>query len=151
MNKSTITAYEEAGQWKDMFKFSVTLADGTTGTAFGKSEQFRFQIGEEVEYMLNEKGSLRLNKQAHFGKTFSAPTPSTPNQEFSAPQTSKTTPYTQQELIIRQVSLKAAVDYGKDAGMEVKHILTTADMFNEWINGNNPPTPTASHFDAEPF
>ena len=147
MNKSKITAFQPSGQWRDMYKFSVQLEDGTEGTAFSKSEQFRFGIGEEVEYVINDKGSLRLNKQQHFGKDLSqtayvaAPAPSAPKRY--APKA-----YTKDELIIRQVALKAAVDYGKDSGMEIVNVLKAAEQFNEWILGNAP----QGHFDDDqPF
>jgi len=147
MNKSKIAAFEHAGQWRDMYKFNVQLEDGTAGTAFSKSEQFRFTIGEEVEYMLNDKGSLRLNKQQHFGKDLSQ----TSYVAAPAPSAAKRTSgkvYTKDELIIRQVALKAAVDYGKDSGMEIPFVLKAAEQFNEWILGNAP----QGHFDDDaPF
>lgn len=150
MNKSKIAAFQPNGQWRDMYKFSVQLEDGTEGTAFSKSEQFRFGIGEEVEYVINDKGSLRLNKQQHFGKDLSqaayvaapAPTSAPSATKRHAPKV-----FTKDELIIRQVALKAAVDYGKDSGMEIVNVLKAAEQFNEWILGNAP----QGHFDDEPF
>ena len=44
MNKSKITAFQPSGQWRDMYKFSVQLEDGTEGTAFSKSEQLHIDI-----------------------------------------------------------------------------------------------------------
>jgi hypothetical protein len=149
MNRSNITAITPNGTWRDMYKFEVTLADGAQGNAFSKSQQFRFSIGEEVEYMLNDKGSLRLNKQAHFGKDLSVP--AALQNDVQVPQSTGKS-FTKDELIIRQVSLKAAVDYGKDAGAEIKHILKVADDFYAWVLGHNSaPAPVQNHFDDDPF
>ena len=150
MNKSKIKGFTPNGQWRDMYKFDVTLEDGTEGTAFSKSETFRFEVGEPVEYVQNEKGNLRLNKQQFFGNTIEPPK----KASYSPPAASNAPvkgSYSQQDLIIRQVALKAAVDYGKDSGAEPNQILQYAEQFNAWIIGETPNAHTNHFDDGHPF
>jgi hypothetical protein len=140
MNKSTITNYTPDGQWRDMYKFKVTLQDGTEGTAFAKSENFRFQVGEEVEYVVNEKGNLRLNKQQFFGNSVGASAPASyEKKEVPNYTPSSQAIFSKDELIIRQVALKAAVDYGKESGLDYQQVLAAAEIFNGWILGKTGP------------
>ena len=152
MNKSKIVGYEPTGQWRDMHKFNVRFEDGMVGTAFSKSETFRFEIGEEVEYSRNEKnGNLSLNKQQFFGQSIGAPpAPQYAKKEVPsyAPQQSSNALFSKDELIIRQVSLKAAVNYGKESGLDYAQVLAAAEIFNAWILGKQGPV---SVDDGTPF
>jgi len=149
MNKASIIDVIPDGQWRDMHKFKVRFDDGNEGTAFSKTQQFRFQVGENVEYEINEKGSVRLNKAQYAGGGYQQP-----RQTYQASQAPVPPPkghYTQQDLIIRQVALKAAVDYCKDSGCDVSAVVKHAEMFNAWIIGQPAGSPPQGHFDDDPF
>ena len=151
MNKSKLVGYQPAGQWRDMHKWNVQFEDGMSGTAFSKSETFRFEIGEEIQYSQNEKGNLSLNKQQFFGQSVgAAPAPQYAKKEVPsyAPQQPSNALYSKDELIIRQVSLKAAVDYGKESGLDFTQVLAAAEIFNAWILGKQGPV---SVDDGMPF
>ena len=151
MNKSKLVGYQPAGQWRDMYKWNVQFEDGISGTAFSKSETFRFEIGEEIQYSQNEKGNLSLNKQQFFGQSIgAAPAPQYAKKEVPnyAPQQSSNPLFSKDELIIRQVSLKAAVDYGKESGLDYTQVLAAAEIFNAWILGKQGPV---SVDDGMPF
>jgi hypothetical protein len=94
-----------------------------------------------VEYTKNEKGTVKIQRANAFGGgggyTQSAPSaPSAPknNDERSL-------------SIIRQVALKAAVEYACAAQHDVNTILANAETFNAWMTGQSAaPASHTEHF-----
>jgi len=141
-----IISFHPTGQWRELFKFDVALDNGVSGTVFSKSEHFRFDIGEDVAHELNEKGTLKLQKAQYAGQ------PSTPYAPPTA-ATSSTGASTKDELIIRQVALKAAVEFVSTKQGAESEVLPMAQRFNDWVLGKPAQGHThAAHFDEEsPF
>jgi len=141
-----ILSIQPTGNWRDLFKFEVSLDNGVTGTVFSKSETFRFTIGQDVAHELNEKGTLKLQKPEYAGQSYSAPSNS------YAPK-SNTGNSSKDELIVRQVALKAAVEFVAAKGGTEAQVLTVAQIFNDWVLEKAPTGRSHSeHFTEEnPF
>lgn len=120
------------GQWQEFYKLDIRFDNGDFGTAFAKSPTPSYAVGDEVDYTKNEKGTIKINKP--FGGGFNNASSSAPkNDDRSA-------------SIIRQVALKAAVEYACAAGHDVNTILANASTFNEWMNGNQSTATHQEHF-----
>jgi hypothetical protein len=91
-----------------------------------------------VDYTKNEKGTIKISKP--FGGGFSG------GNGGSFANTSKVSGDERSASIIRQVALKAAVEYACAAGHDVNTILANAATFNEWMNGNQSTATHQEHF-----
>ena len=132
---SKIISITPTGQWQDLFKLEVSFDNGDFGTAFAKSQTPPYNVGDEVEYTKNEKGTVKIQRPNSFGGG-GGYTPSAPkgNDERSA-------------SIIRQVALKAAVEYASAAKQDVNTILANAETFNAWMSGQSAaPASHTEHF-----
>ncbi len=131
-----IVSMTPKGQWQEFYKIEVRFDNGDFGTAFAKSPTPSYAVGDEVDYSKNEKGTVKIQK-AGFGGSFGgsfANTPKVSGDERSA-------------SIIRQVALKAAVEYASAAGHDVNTILANAETFNAWMTGQSAEQTThAEHF-----
>jgi|TARA_R110000822_G_scaffold35184_7_gene99305 hypothetical protein len=57
-----IVSITPTGQWQEFHKMDVAFDDGQKGTAFSKTPSPWYSIGDEVEYTLNAKGSVKISK-----------------------------------------------------------------------------------------
>lgn len=135
---SKIISITPTGQWQDLFKLEVRFDNGDFGTAFAKSQIPPYAVGEEVEYTKNEKGTVKIQRANAFGGgggyNQSAPSAPKNNDERSL-------------SIIRQVALKAAVEYACAAQHDVNTILANAETFNAWMTGQSAaPASHTEHF-----
>jgi hypothetical protein len=62
-----IVSITPTGQWQDLFKFEIRFDNGDFGTAFAKSQTPSYQVGDEVEYTKNEKGTIKIQRPNNFG------------------------------------------------------------------------------------
>lgn len=136
-----ITSITPTGQWRDLYKFDVTLDTGDKGTVFGKTPQLRFGIGDEVAFTTNEKGTMKLDKPQYGGGSYSAPSgaPAVPTATGS-----------KDELIVRQVSIKAAVELAASHGLDMQAMFKAAEEINAWVL-NKPGRTHQEHFEDDPF
>jgi hypothetical protein len=136
-----ITSISPNGQWRELYKFDVTLDSGDKGTVFGKTPQLRFGIGDEVAFSTNEKGTMKLDKPQYGGGGYSAPSgaPAAPMATGS-----------KDELIVRQVSIKAAVELAATHGLDMRAMFKAAEEINAWIL-NKPGRSHEQHFEDDPF
>ena len=133
-----IVSITPKGQWQDLFKLEIRFDNGDFGTAFAKSATPSYAVGDEVDYTKNEKGTIKINKP--FGGGFGGGTGG------SFANTSKVSGDDRSASIIRQVALKAAVEYGCAAGSDVNTILANAAIFNEWMQGGQSAATHQEHF-----
>jgi hypothetical protein len=134
-----IVSITPKGQWQDLFKLEIRFDNGDFGTAFAKSPTPSYAVGDEVDYTKNEKGTIKINKP--FGGGFGGgSTPSYTPSYGGAKSDDRSA------SIIRQVALKAAVEYACAAGHDVNTILANAATFNEWMNGNQSTATHQEHF-----
>ena len=57
-----IVSITPSGQWQEFHKMEITFDDGQSGTAFSKTPTPWYSIGDEVEYSINAKGSVKISK-----------------------------------------------------------------------------------------
>jgi hypothetical protein len=133
-----IVSITPTGQWQDLFKLEIRFDNGDFGTAFAKSQTPSYSVGDEVEYSKNEKGTIKIQRPNSFGGGFGGG--STPSYS-AAPKTDD-----RSASIIRQVALKAAVEYACAAGHDVNTILANASTFNEWMTGTQSAATHQEHF-----
>jgi hypothetical protein len=102
--KSKIATIQGNGTWdtpdgKTLYKFEVTTESGDTGMVFKQSQDSGYAVGQEIEYYLDAKGSLKIPKKAF------------------VPKGSGSSGLTKEEwkekdrIIIKQACLKAACSY----------------------------------------
>ena len=132
-----IVSITPTGQWQDLFKLEVRFDNGDFGTAFAKSQTPSYQIGDEVEYTKNEKGTIKIQRPFGGGGSFGG----------SVSNASKASGDERSASIIRQVALKSAVEYACAAGHDVNTILANAETFNKWMSGQSAaPASHTEHF-----
>lgn len=110
-------------------KFEIEIGDDV-GEYLSKSEDGgnkNFPVGQEKEYQLTENNFGKRIKPHFQQKSF------TPRQAFSEnPE--------RQKMIVKQSSLKVAVDYlsAKGVNMDLNDVFKTADKIVEWVMEDKP-------------
>ena len=125
-----------------LYKFEYEMADGTIIVANHKSADAFFKAGSEVEYLVKndnkfgKSGSVGKPKAPHVGgQPFTQPTATNQNQTFlKGPDV--------QDMIIRQSSVKAAIDFkvGSGSNMSLEEMLSTAEVIYEYCKTGKIPS-----------
>ena len=131
-----IVSITPKGQWQEFYKLEIRFDNGDFGTAFAKSPTPSYGVGDEVEYSKNEKGTIKIQRPNGFGG----------GSGGSFATASKSAGDERSASIIRQVALKAAVEYACAAGHDVNTILANAATFNEWMTGTQSAATHQEHF-----
>ena len=121
MKNSKVVNVQGSGMFKELYVFEVELDNGDIGKIYRKSNDSKLSNGQEISYTMNDKGSIKI--VTDYQKN---------NPTQSSPQKSDDV----QKLIVKQSSLKAAVDYDNKCSTE--DVLQNAQMFYEWVWGLNP-------------
>ena len=126
MKNSKVTSVQSNGTWEGkygmMYKFEIGFENGDVGEYSSKNqEQNKFVIGTNAEYEYTD-GKFPKVKPVYIK-------PDNFNQ--SSPQKSDDV----QKLIVKQSSLKSAVDYDNKCSQE--DVLKNAQMFYDWVMGLN--------------
>lgn len=121
MKNSKVVNVQGSGMFKELYVFEVELDNGDIGKIYRKSNDSKLSNGQEISYTMNDKGSIKI--VTDYQKN---------NPTQSSPQKSDDV----QKLIVKQSSLKAAVDY--DNKCSTQDVLQNAQMFYEWVWGLNP-------------
>ncbi len=128
--KSKVTNVQANGTWKGrhglMYKFEVSFENGDAGEYSSKSkDQNKFIEGQETDYEFID-GKYPKVKPVWLQEQ----TQSTPPTQSTSKRTDDV-----QDLIVRQSSLKAAVDFC-DSDCTVDHIIANAEIFYDWVMRN---------------
>ena len=115
MKNSKVKSIQATGNFKELYKFEVELDNGDIGTLYRKSKDSKLSNGQDISYTINDKGTLKI--VTDYQK----------NQGQSSPQKSDDV----QKLIVKQSTLKAAVDYDNKCSPE--DVLKNAQMFYDWV------------------
>ena len=132
MNKtSKVISVQANGTWEGkygiMYKHEVAFENGDAGEYSSKSaDQNKFVEGKETEYEFIDGKFPKVKPVNNFqqGGSFSA-----------APKSDKV-----QEYIVKQSSLKAAVDFVIANGGDTKTVIDTAEVFVTWVLEDKKPT-----------
>lgn len=120
MKNSKVVNVQGSGMFKELYVFEVELDNGDIGKIYRKSNDSKLTNGQDISYTINDKGSIKI--VTDYQK----------NQSQSSPQKSDDV----QKLIVKQSTLKAAVDYDNKCSPE--DVLKNAQMFYDWVMGLNP-------------
>jgi len=125
MKTSKVTQVQSNGTWEGnygmMYKFEVTFENGDCGEYSSKSEQqTKFVEGQEANYEF-------IGGKFPKVKPFYAP-PQSNGQSVNYKKDDNV-----QYLIVRQSSLKAAVDYCRGSNCSPEEVCENAQLFAEWV------------------
>lgn len=132
-----------------MYKFEYVMQDGATLVANHKSETGFLPVGADCEYQIKQtnaygnSGTVGKPKAPHTGGApFTSPTQTNQQSSFlKSPDV--------QDMIIRQSSVKAAIDFKVASGSNasIKEMLETAEViFNYCKSGKIDTLPSNSPF-----
>ena len=125
MKTSKIKNIQGSGTFKELYVFELQLENGDNGKIYKKSQESGVKVGDEITYTINEKGSIKIQREEYQKQSYS-------NKQSVDVQSS----------IIKQSSLKAAVElcsaYVKVGNtVSSSDVLRIADTFTNWVNGAN--------------
>ena len=129
IKKSTVKSVQASGTWEGkfglMYKNEVEMENGDICEYSSKSQdQDKFIEGQETEYEF-------------IGGQFPKVKPVYNKPEFVSNGATKVNPDVQ-KLIVRQSSLKAAVDYCGDNSESPEECIAIADKFVAWVMNEKP-------------
>tara|TARA_R110002050_G_scaffold169521_2_gene301256 strand:- start:24 stop:536 length:513 start_codon:yes stop_codon:yes gene_type:complete len=137
MKNSKVTSVQSNGTWEGkygmMYKFEIGFENGDVGEYSSKNqEQNKFVIGTNAEYEYTDGKFPKVKpvyiKPESFNKSFNNSANDNPDR---------------QKLIVRQSSLKAAVEYNSNCSSD--EVLDNADKFYNWVMETNK---TSDNFDS---
>jgi single-stranded DNA-binding protein len=122
MKTATIKDVMFESKWNDFNIYKLSLDNGQSGSIFTKT--WEPKTGEEFNYTYDVEKSRfkRVNPNSNYSGGGGGYKPS------SGGGGSK------DKLIVRQVALKAAVEYSAGMNLKANQVLQVADIFNEWVN-----------------
>ncbi len=122
MKTATIKDVMFESKWNDLNIYKLQLDNGQSGSVFTKT--WEPKIGEEFSYTYDVEKSRfkRVNPNSNYSGGGGGYKPS------AGAGGSK------DKLIVRQVALKAAVEFSTGMDFKVKQVLQIADIFNDWVN-----------------
>ena len=125
MKTAKVTNVQGSGTFKELYVFELQLDNGDTGKIYKKGQDAGVKVGEEITYTLNDKGSIKIQREQYSGGGGGGFSKSSPNTQKS---------------IQRQCSIKSAVAlcsaYIKSGNsVNSADVLRLADTFNNWVNG----------------
>ncbi len=114
--KSKVKKITGDGSWNDLYKFEIELDNGDIGKLYKKRDDSGLSIGQEIDYNINEKGSLKIitNYEKSYAKS---------NNRGSD----------KEELICRQSSLKCATDFIIANGGDSNDVIKLAEKFVAFV------------------
>ena len=133
IKKSKVTNVQNNGTWEGkfglMYKFEVEFSNNDWGEYSSKSkDQNKFVIGEEVEYEFIG-GKFPKVKPVYQKPDFAS-------NGFSGGYKKDDNV---QKMIVKQSSLKAAVDYCSGGNCSTSDVLKVAQEFVDWVMENKKP------------
>jgi len=140
MKKSKVTNVQSNGTWSGqfgtMYKFEVEFENGDIGEYSSKSqEQTKFVVGQETDYEYID-GKFPKVKPVWVQNQPPQPTQSKPQRTDDV-----------QAMIVKQSSLKAAVEYC-DSNCTIEDVIYNAEIFYNWVMSGEKPE---SRKDDMPF
>lgn len=124
---SVVKSVQPSGTWDGkfglMYKFEITMDNGDVGQYMSKQkDQTKFRVGMSTDYEYHG-GDFPKIKPVN---TFNQSTPPKKNDAV-------------QEMIVKQSSLKAAVDFCDD-NCSIEDVIDNAEIFYKWVMTGEKPT-----------
>ena len=130
MKSSKITDVMFETKWNDFNIYKLKLANGQSGSILAKS--YEPKVGEDLTYTYDVEKSRfrRVNPEYSNGIAKS-----------SISQRGYDGGGSKQDLIVRQVALKSAVEFSQGRKFKCEQVLEVAEIFNNWVNQKDTKTP----------
>jgi hypothetical protein len=124
MKKSIIKTITPKGQWKEFWKFEIEFEDGNSGRVFKVENDAGVNEGDEVDYTINEKGTIKIIKEGYQPEQQSGQ----PAHKYSDREQDR------EKLIVKQSMMKGAIEWHIAKGdMDEGQLLHTAQNFVDWV------------------
>jgi len=128
VKKSVVKQVTPDGSWDGkfglMYKFEITMENGDMGQYMSKSkDQNKFTVGAEVDYEYHDGDYVKIKPHNTFQQTGGG--------VVSPTRVAKGVDV--QELIVKQSSLKAAVDFCKGDNCSTRDVIDYAEEFYLWV------------------
>tara|TARA_R110001583_G_scaffold40461_1_gene129224 strand:- start:15874 stop:16305 length:432 start_codon:yes stop_codon:yes gene_type:complete len=137
--KEVVNVSEPYGKFKTLYH-NLVMDNGDKINIGKVKEQI---VGWELTYEIVEEGQQEFNKAKSVQKDY----PSNFNTQSKQTTSTPTKNVDVQDLIVKQSSLKAAVEFcNKDCTVE--HLLDNAELFYNWVMSGEKPEATK---DEHPF
>ncbi len=109
-----------AGTWDSqygvMYRFEITMENGDVGQALTKKEQQdTYVIGDTIEYEFTDGKFPKIKRV------------------FDKPNSFAPKPNINQDIIVRQVAFKGAVEFICSQGGDINKLMDYTDIFNKFI------------------
>ena len=124
MKKGKVVSVKGDGTFKDLYKFEVELDNGDNGVMYKRTPQHWLEEGQDINYTINDKGTLKVIREGWDNPPSSNGSPSFKKDNSV------------QKYIIKQSSLKASVDLCCSKGIHNKEdVVAIAQYFTDWVLG----------------
>lgn len=144
MTTATIKDVMFQKEWNGMSIYKLTMANGQTGDIFTKG--WEPKVGDDLTYTYDvEKSRIKRQNPNYQG---GAPSGGGYKSSYSPKVGSD-----KDKLIVRQVALKAAVEFAAIHNLKAEQTLKAAEMFNTWINAGQKqeaPAPAPAQYREQP-
>ena len=70
LKKSVVKSVQGDGMFNELYKFDVSMEDGTNGKMYKKGDNPYIKTGEEVMYSINSKGTIKIIQKGAENKSF---------------------------------------------------------------------------------
>ena len=112
MKTAKVKNIQQDGKFKELFKFEVELDNGESCSLYKKTENPYIKVGEEVKYTTNDKGTMKIVREAGAQSSYI----SNSDRELN---------------IVKQSCLKAAVETVKSN--DYAAVLEVAEIYTKWV------------------
>jgi hypothetical protein len=103
LKKSVVKSVVSKDMFNDLYKFEVSMQDGTNGMMYKKSDNPFIKEGDDVVFTVNTKGTIKIIPKG--AAVLQENTPYTPNTASFKPSTDK------DNLILLQTMFKCSAEY----------------------------------------
>lgn len=125
MKTATIKDVMFETTWNDFKIYKLHLDNGQSGSILTKT--WEPKSGEEFNYTYDVEKSRFKRVNPNAGNYSSNP---------GSYNSSKPSNTSKDKLIVRQVALKAAVEFANGMNLKASQVLQVAEIFNNWVNND---------------
>ena len=70
MKKSKLKNAQQNGMFKEYYKFELEFENGDAGNIYKKADSSGLTLGEEYEYTINDKGTIKIQTEYMKNQTY---------------------------------------------------------------------------------
>ena len=129
MKTSKITYITGDGNFKDLIVFDLTLENGDVGKIYRKPESSLLKEGQEINYNLSDKGTIKLVYQQESFLDDKMTKSEWNDRDIHKEQRADV----KQLYIIRQSCLKSSIDFCNINGGDIQKVLEVAEILINFV------------------